>query len=72
VMAFGLVMGTSGQLGDGGAPASFGDKSCPLLSALRQCRFLACGVPSVAPEVVAADDVRCVSGRRPLGTGCLG
>ena len=33
-MALGLVMGTSGQLGDGGAPASFGDKSCPLLSAL--------------------------------------
>ena len=36
VMAFGLVMGTAGQLGDGAAPASFGDKSCPLLSALRQ------------------------------------
>ena len=34
VMAIGLVMGASGQLGDGGAPASFGDKSCPLLSAL--------------------------------------
>jgi len=34
-------MGTFGQLGDGGAPASRRDKSCPLLSALRQCRFLA-------------------------------
>ena len=32
--ALGLVMGASGQLGDGGAPASLGDKSCPLLSAL--------------------------------------
>ena len=35
VMAFSLVMGASGQLGDGGAPASFGD-SCPFASALTE------------------------------------
>ena len=49
--AIGLVMGASGQLGDGGAPASFGDKSCPFAQRSPTARrFLACGLPSVAPR----------------------
>jgi len=32
--ALGLSMGTFGQLGDGGAPASLRDTSCPCCSAL--------------------------------------
>ena len=66
-MAIGLVMGASGQLGDGGAPASFGDKSCPLLSALRQrVGFSRAGCHRSLREVVAADGVRWENVQTPL------